>query len=456
VFAVISCNSDSFELHDVGDNLVKPSTNVIITDTVSIKASTVIKDSIQTQSSGQLIIGRYEDPYIGDIKATTYTRLAYMGTSSISSIDDETIIDSVVFVASIGTRYYGDTLKTAHFGFHTITEDMDPNDNSLKEGDVTYKNIDKLPYKADPSFSFSIDVKPNRKNYAGTAAYEYRFPIDKSFADPFIEEALIENGFVTPSRETIFTKSTLWKEKLKGFAIVPKDDDNSCIFNFLNDANSSARIIIYYRGNDTFYDDGVKYRTLELKFNPSISFSNFEIENPKNNIDKLSDQKVDVSTTETNNLAFIQNGVGLSTKLVFPYLSSYRDVGTSNTVLKAELLVYPLEDSFNDETHLPTNVSLAFSQLNEDNIVVGSVVDGSSTAIRGAWVYDKFTESESYISYDITNYVTQQIYKENQSVETDGLEISFTDALNLERLILDNRKDSDRRIKLKLVLAAQN
>ncbi|RZK95979.1 MAG: DUF4270 family protein, partial [Hymenobacter sp.] len=104
------CSSTATNI-GVGLPSVDPTTGAYLVDTLTLKASTVLRDSVVTSTSDYLLTGRYVDPQLGTIKASSYTTLN-LGAAFIPTASQ--IADSVVLVLPSDKTYrYADTTESA-------------------------------------------------------------------------------------------------------------------------------------------------------------------------------------------------------------------------------------------------------------------------------------------------------------------------------------------------------
>jgi hypothetical protein len=96
---------------DIGIGLpsADANTGAYLVDTLTIRASTVLRDSVVTSSSNLLLVGRYRDPQLGVITAKSYVT---MGLGGSFTPDQAQVYDSLVLVLKPNTYRYGDTTKT--------------------------------------------------------------------------------------------------------------------------------------------------------------------------------------------------------------------------------------------------------------------------------------------------------------------------------------------------------
>ncbi|MEQ8533946.1 MAG: DUF4270 family protein, partial [Imperialibacter sp.] len=81
----------------------------IIIDTLTLDVSTVRLDSFVTSDTERLLVGRYEDEYIGEITSTSFFEVAYQDYSFYPPAASR--FDSLTLVLYYDYNYF-DTLQT--------------------------------------------------------------------------------------------------------------------------------------------------------------------------------------------------------------------------------------------------------------------------------------------------------------------------------------------------------
>lgn len=109
---LISCNDDA--TYTIGEDFLDVDTHVIVTDTVSVLASTIQLDSVSTTNASRLLIGALQDAEFGNLKAQTYFNLL----ASSYDIDNDATYDSIGVILYYDRYYYGDTTKIQTFKVH--------------------------------------------------------------------------------------------------------------------------------------------------------------------------------------------------------------------------------------------------------------------------------------------------------------------------------------------------
>lgn len=331
--SIISCNKST----TIGSELQPQNLGVIFTDTVSIETSTIFLDSIATTNRELLLAGEYTDPILGHIKATSFFNVQPFNTTFNFGTNPQFI--SAVFSLPVNF-VYGDSTQTQTLTLHRLTERINPN--------RVYYNYDVLNYETTPVGSYT---------FVGTQAAVFgkiEIPLNDSFRDEIV-------ALVNLNANDELTQAEL-DQFVKGFALVSQGGNAIWGFRvtgqmtagieikFINDAGSEQIYRIVVR-NATSIDDVSGERYISQRFN---HVSANRIGTP---IENLSAHYQTIPASSTNEQTFIQESLGIRTKVTFPYLKELVKDQTI-AVNRADLVVYPVENTYNAFFKLPRRLDM--------------------------------------------------------------------------------------------------
>ncbi|MEI6454861.1 MAG: DUF4270 domain-containing protein [bacterium] len=120
LLALFSCKKDPYEL---GFDLLPPSDtlNVLMTDTCTVEAYSVIQDSVRTDESSTVIMGSMLDPIYGKITAGFYSQVRLGIDAPDFGINP--VLDSLVLILYYA-GYYGDTTSLQSVKVYEISQDL--------------------------------------------------------------------------------------------------------------------------------------------------------------------------------------------------------------------------------------------------------------------------------------------------------------------------------------------
>lgn len=456
-----ACNSSGFEEHEIGGNLIDQSTDVVMIDTFTVESSMVKLDSVTTSGFDNVLFGKYNDPYFGNVKSEFFAEVNLDNPFTLRTSNDEKVFvefDSLIFIMYHEAnlfRFVGDTLSEQTISVHRVTEEFELPDNK-----PSYKAHDELTYESVPlgSKTFMPRIQLNSEIEAIKDEDVYS---EKGGLRIRLDDAL---GFdiinMVNNSDEIMEDNVKWLNYFKGIVLKPADD-NTAIFSFQTGEGMKMRI--YYHETNASESGVPRYRDLEVSDN-SLNFTNYDSDFTSNDypyiqkINDIKDVEDDLSSEETDNLCFIQGGTGLMTKLRIPHIELLNRMGITGGILKAELVFSPLNDSYDKDLYPLPYSNFELYSTNKNNSFVGSVVDpNTNTQLTSSYVYNIDYVDESYYTFDLTSYVNSILL--NGQEEDNALLVTLpiqSIGNSFERIVIDNNRNSDTRIKLQVTYVVQN
>ncbi|RUT78657.1 DUF4270 family protein [Ancylomarina longa] len=432
-----SCNTDGFVEHELGNNLIDNSTDVRLIDTFTINASTVIVDSLATSGTSVITVGQYVDPYFGVVKATGFTKIGLGGGLTLEKSNDP-VFDSIVLITYFDKKFYGDTLKTQTISVHRVTEEIKLNDNGK------LYNVDDFAIDSEPLGEKTFEARPLRTKNG--KKYNLRIKLSDDFGKKLIEMA--------EDHDDIMKSVNEWENFLEGISLRPGDNDDAAILNFKT-SDTLFNIRLYYHeisgensGKDLHHD-------FPAGASPFI-FSNYKSDRTGTLLEDLVDREFDLPSEQTNNLTFMQGGIGLMTKIRIPHLNELSKIGKSGSLLSAELVFYPEPGTYSDELYpLPASFNLYVTD-EENHLLLLLSNPTNNVPLTSQFRLDNEYQEGSYYSFDVTNYVNSRLSAGLD--EDEGLLISLpTESLSssTDRIVLTNDHKSDFEFKLRATYVVQ-
>ncbi len=377
IFLLNSCSKPSIAF---GNNFTsnQSNTNVVAIDTFGVKMSTVLLDSFPTASTGTVLIGTYQDPYLGKITSSSYFEVGTPGAlPTISNLD---VFDSMVLILRINKSFYGDTTKSQRYNVSQLTQVMD-----LPGTQITFYNNSYIPY--DPTVLGFTDVTINP-----TADFTSQKINDTvKIRLPDNQGKQIFNLLYNQS-DTVKTAAT-FRGFFKGFVLYPDNASVGSIYGF----KDSTRMRVYYHSPGIVeVDKFIDFPTVNVQFN---HIATNRTGTPSAPIDSIHNE---ISSQNTGNASFEQTATGLYTKLLFPTISGLLQYQNYLSVLKAELTIRPVQGTYSPIFALPPQMNLA---LTTDGNAIGNVLAVGT----GSLSVDYLSGANTAYSYDITGYIKQQI-----------------------------------------------
>ncbi len=370
-------------------------TNIIVVDTFTATLSTVALDSFPTAGTGTMLIGRYNDPYFGNITSRSFLQ---MGIPAIPGLTYQSAFDSLSLIMRVNKNYFGDTNLVQRY----YVSQLDTTINLPKQPTVqtTFYNNSSIPFNPVPLGFSDVVIKPTAAitSQAAKDSVKIRLP-------DALGLQLLDLMF---RRSDTVTNLISFRNFFKGLCIYPDTTKPGVIYSF----RDSLIIRLYY------HQPGAPAVYLHIDFpinNGALQFNQVTIDRsttPLSILPQIQAARVnptipaEVPSTLTNHAAFVQSMTGLEVKVMFPTLFTLSQFPDYIGLLRAVLVLKPLTGTYSPSLPLPPQ--LIASQTNQNNVLGPPLTFGGS-AENGNLVTDYVTGQNTAYTYDVTTYLTQQI-----------------------------------------------
>jgi hypothetical protein len=407
---------------------------VLFADTSTINVSTFKFDSVMTGASTRMLVGSYTDPYFGTIQGATYFQPIL---ENGLSLPEGAVYDSLVLNLYYDKYFYGDTTKTTEVSIHALKTDI--LDRS------SYYNTSTMEYEAEPLVKRTLLLRPNSDS---TLSLKLPNALGKKIFDTAEANQLNTNNQGLEILKGLVIRSDAGKSgSLTGFGF-GRDSDQSAV--------KTGNVTLYYHMTTA---DGFTNGTFPFRIQASYTQiledrSNTELRN-------LSEKRVFATpSAQLGEKGYIQEGLGVVTRIDLPYLRSLKDVKYS-VPNRAFLRITPLKESVTKQMYAPASLTAYWCDHNNQPTAVLSDLSNGSTAVNANYIVDYINNTEYYL-LDVSSYVSG-ILASNLS-ENGGLML-LTSSLNTSsqymeqggalqtgtrRLVFGTQKNPDRGIKLEL------
>ncbi len=351
---------------EIGSEVFSQDIGVLFTDTLTVDASTVLLDSIVTSTTPNLLVGRYTDPTLGLVEASSYFQISNTDTirtylfdadktpliiankKDFKWIKNPTKIDSIRFILPY-SLYQGDTLQTQTFKVSQL------NDNSILDATKSYYSNSDAPLLKSNLLGQvkNVKIRPvkNKNILAGLSRFDtLKIPITNPDFINFIssqrdsnkEDALIGTGFKTKIRGLALTSESSNNAALLGFfsdySVMKVYYSYTYSYTLRNKANTSDSLKVTVdstKSNDLYVGlysraTGVSQNARFNKITTTRSGTFSKLVNPTDIL----------SSAQANNQVVIQSSTGLATKIKFPSLLKLKE-RQDIAINKAELVFEP-------------------------------------------------------------------------------------------------------------------
>ncbi|MBI1767496.1 MAG: DUF4270 family protein [Bacteroidetes bacterium] len=397
-------------------------------DTFSVITSTVQLDTVLTNNSGTMLLGRYHDDQLGFVSSSTYFQLGYAGAFRP---DIRSKFDSIALILPYNHTYTGDTTNAVNISVYRLTQQMQPRllppivelKTSVFNNGSGFYNSSKVQYNPTPIVSASVKLTPHRDSIY--------IKMPQAFGANWFSLAQQDSGKLFSSVVNFVTKY------FYGLHIDVDPSTNACVVGF---KANKMKIRLYYRQLS-----GDIYKAAHTDFmmvNPGYQFNHIEYDRSGTG---LAGTKVlqRVSTESTNNIGFVQTGTGLVTRLDFPSLKSFFSLNNGIVISAAYLDISPIKGSY-EKNFLPPS-SLNLYATDGSSIPLTNIIGGSANI-----AYDHEYGVNTYYRYQLFTFIFGQLKSSTGYVTPLILAPVGNQGNGVQRLYLGGRFNSQAKIKLKI------
>jgi hypothetical protein len=352
-------------------------TRVVQVDSPMVIMSTQLLDSFPTSGNSTYLLGNYSDPYLGGTGGKIFMQLASPGTAT--DIPTTAIYDSLRLIFNINKTYYGDTTKP-----QTIIVDELAAPLAYSFGNRLF-NIDNFPTKPTSLGSITQNIYPN---------------INDSIIIPLSNAKGLEFFNKIRNKDNDIASQDQFLNYFMGIVLRYANTDSTAIYALANNA-TNVKIRLFYHNNFPVPSNS----SLDFPMNPSgISFNQL-LTNRKGTPLATVGQK-EFFSTSTRNMAFTQGTTGTLLKMSFPTVRNLLYLSQTVRLLKADLVVRPVEGTFNYGYYLPPSLDLFVT--NGSNIIGGSVTEGGGPVVSSPFIDLIYRRNTNY-TFTITSYISSVI-----------------------------------------------
>ncbi|WP_170170346.1 DUF4270 family protein [Hymenobacter perfusus] len=334
----------------VGDVPTATVTGTVYIDTLTVRMSTVLIDSVPTSSSSYLLVGQYQDARLGTITARSYLRLGLAGGFTPEAGAQ---FDSLVLVLPTDSYCYGDTTQVQHLQVHRLTEALRPT--------TTYYAFNSRAYEAVPLATRTFRARPNLRS------------IRLRLADALGQE-LLQAGL---SRQLSSTDELA--ERLPGLALTPAAADNGALLRLA--ATSESMVLQLFYHYPSAPDNGQVFDFTAVA--GSRHFYQVQADRRSTLLSTLTTTRQALSSTRTAAETYIEGALGLQTKLEIPYLLNLNELGGTWVLNAATLTLETVAGSEN--RLLPAPATLTAQATNRGNQSGAFLASVAGTQLLGTY-----------------------------------------------------------------------
>ncbi|MDC6366955.1 MULTISPECIES: DUF4270 family protein [Flavobacteriaceae] len=425
LFFMASCSTENYNNSDflAGEAFTDSNMRVVLIDTMTVETSTMKFDSIITSQASRMLVGKYTDSIFGTIQASSYVGL----TPASYTIDSEAEYDSIVLHLKLDKYYYNDTLQTNTIYIKRLTKTLRP-----VEGDALYNtavaeysdaNLGAISFNPRPQDSDTLEIK-----------------IDDELGMDFFKKF----------QEKEITGSDEFKDYFRGIALLPDENDDGSIIGFSKETEASFMRLYFSTSEESERVQSYIDIDFDLSSSPVPFFNQIRSEDPIEPLQRLVDKEFNLSSSESDDFSFIQSGVGIATRIQFPYVKKIYDLQGQGTIMDAILKIKPANNTFDDKLQLRDTLSVYVVDQNND--LTEQLLYGDVVPVTGILNRDNQEFNDIYYEISLGSYIETLLLAER---ETDEALILLPDdyASTVDRFILNGMDNTDFSVKLELTYA---
>ena len=412
IFFLTACQKPAidFGASFVNNNSNSTNTSVIQIDTFTAQLSTVLVDSFPTAGTGSMLLGYYHDNLFGSVTSSSFLQI---GTpSGTSGVNYQSVYDSLVLNMRINKSFFGDTTLQQRYYVSQLNEIIQfPSSTQF-----TYYNNSNFSYNASPLGFTDVTIYPIRGLTSQALDDTVKIDLPDTLGQHLFE--MIQNVSDTIKNINSFIAY------FRGLTIYPDNapGHSGTMYGFKDTV--TIRLFYHQPGIYTTYNhidftlnnksNQFNRITADRSGTPLAALATAQANRPNPLI------HAEAPSSQMNNAIYIQSATGIQGKINFPSLNTVPALPGYLGILRAQLILKPIVGTFTPELALPPQLILSQTDVNNQ---LGSPITSASGVEYGNLYIDYNGSGITTYSYDITNYIKQQVTIGGNN--TNGLLISL-------------------------------
>ncbi|MFC0342739.1 DUF4270 family protein [Epilithonimonas hispanica] len=440
---LFSCERES-NTYEVGNSLVSAQSKVVMIDTLTLKMSTIMKDSVITSGKSAILVGSIKDQTFGTVNSASMFELTPESYSLATT--SNVVFDSIVMYLTNTDFYYGDTLKTFKMDVHPMTDRI-----KLRGYDGEYYyNSGYLYNNSDLKYA-STSI--------GSAEFLPRPNTDSSYVKVKLDQSYGLNIFnLLKSKDA--TSQEYFLNFYKGLALVPSTDNNAMLRFGINTSyevqiNKTTKekvsnvVRMYYHTASVNGTEEVKY-TLDL--NPSTTYQYNKISSDFSGSDLAGlSPTTPIESKNLGNKSYMMAGIGVYTQVEIPYLKTLKNLFTNYNIISANLTLSPVAGYYSNAFYNPTPLYYYVGDK-KNNIISSFLESDETTEITVSLTDNSEFQSDYGYTFNLLSYVNT-ILSETTTSNYNILisPSSYSDVLS-GKVVVGDQNNSTNPAKLQLYI----
>ena len=402
--------------------------NIILVDTLTPQLSTIYSDSVSTSGSGKILVGSYNDNSFGKITAKSFFEVS---PPAIAELATNATFDSLELIIHPDKSYYGDTTFPSKISVYQLTNKL-----AFPLYQTQFYNNTDFPVDPTPLGSFNALIYPNHTD---------------SIAIRLSDAKGQELFNLYRANDVSMQSTTNFLNYFKGLRVSPSTGGMHAVYGF----NDSAIMRLHYHVTGVFTES----KQLDFSFYNTDNTQFNQVKNDRTGtpVALFNSTNKEVPSTATNGEAYLQYLTGFTPKIQFPSIRTLLLRPDYVKILKADLIIHTIDNSYNGYMPLPPKLYAATTDLsNTFQSVLTNKADGSYQT--GNLVFDPIYQKNTVYTYDVTSYL-QQLIQVAATNTGNGLLVtppSPATISTLNRLVIGDKQNQNGSIQLKLYYVSVN
>jgi hypothetical protein len=385
----------------------------------------VYVDSFVTSSTHAILAGKYKDEKFGSVASQSFVQLG-LPANTTYDIPNGSVFDSLEVILKLDKSFYGDTLVPYKLAVHQLSQQI-----AYSAAQYSFFNNNSWPYSNTILGSSEMVIAPSTRD---TLAIK-------------LSPALGQELFDKLQNKTIEVQTVdQFVNYFKGLAFVG-GTNNNCIIGF----KDSLTMRLHYQKPGVFSENAV----IDFGINQiNYQFNNITADRSGTAIAALGPSNKQLASSTTGNAGYSQYISGAVARLSFPYLKDLYQLPDFLKIVKAELEIKPVQNSFLNYYRLPPTLRLsATDQTNLLGTDLTTIIGSSAVVQYGNLYIDNLYGTSTAYTYDITSYL--QALLPNTEASKNGLLVLPPNATVIfNRLLIANAANGANKTQVKIYYAA--
>ena len=434
ILLLYSCERES-NTYEVGNSLVSSQSKVVMIDTLTLKMSTIMKDSVITSGKSAMLIGDIRDNTFGHVRSSSLFELTPSSYSLATTTN--VVYDSIVMYLTNTDFYYGDTLKTFKMNVFPLESRIKLNNNYL------YNN-------SEVSYS---------SNSIGSAEFLPRPNTDSSFVKIRLDQSYGQNLFnLLKSKDA--NSQEYFLNFYKGLALVPSSENNAMLRFGISSSYQvqiskttkekvSNIVRLYYHTSSVNGTEEVKY-TLDLSPSTTYQYNKVKSDFSGSQLAGLSPTNP-IESKNLGNKTYMMAGIGVYTKVEIPHLKTLKNLYNNYKIISATLSLSPVIGYYSNNFYNPSPLYYYLGDRKNNILSTFLQSDGTMEIQVGLSAESEFQSDYGY-NFDMLSYVNTILAETSDSNSHILIYPSSYSDVRSGKVVLGGQKNTTNPAKLKLYI----